>query len=160
MNVSSRNGTDAIVATRKKISASGFNPTAYLENQISLISMNDVDAEKKLLQLFDGLTEHLAIVSHEIENESSIITEAALNMESILFEELDTHSSKLKTVGNAVDEVKLNFDHASEGAVRIGGRLANAEKERSGVERSLELFTFIVQDHVRFKDHCTRYQHR
>lgn len=131
-----------IMKTRKQLNQYNFDPTMYLENNIN-ISSDPVGQEQKLFQLFDELTATFTEMSKEIEDDVLVLQDAAKNAEKILMNELQLSIAKLSTVGDAVDSVKLGFDTASEGAVRIGSKLSSAERERSHIEKSIELLGYI-----------------
>jgi hypothetical protein len=132
-----------IERTRKQLNSFNFDATAYLGSQISSISIDAADPEEKLFALFDELTNNLTELSQDIENDVLQLQEYAHHTESLLLLELESHAEKLDQVSEAVDNVKVNFDKASEGAVRVGTRLSTSEKERQQIETSVELLGFI-----------------
>jgi hypothetical protein len=141
------NGRRSIVSTlqqtRKQLNAVTFDASHHLEGHISTISIDASDPEKRLSALFDKLTKQFTDLSYEIENDVSTLQNAARQTERILLNEIQFNAEKLLEVGNAVDGVKLSFDMASEGAVRIGGKLASAERERSHIDKTLELLAYL-----------------
>jgi len=58
--------------------------------------------------------------------------------------EVDVHSVHLNDVADAVDAVKLDFDKAVEGTVRIGSRLAITEGEEQRIDKATELLNYIL----------------
>jgi hypothetical protein len=131
-------------STRHMITSLQFDPILFLEQQINNhIALESGDPESKLLQLFDGFTSHFHDLSVDIEKEYGVLQEVSENMENILFEELDDHVEKLKEVHRSVDNVKVNFENASDNAVKIGSRLQNSEKERLNIVKSQELLSYI-----------------
>jgi len=58
--------------------------------------------------------------------------------------EVDVHSVHLNDVADAVDAVKLDFDKAVEGTVRIGSRLAITEGEEQRIDKATELLDYIL----------------
>ena len=129
--------------TRKQLNAYTFDASIFLEGHISTISVDSIDPEKKLFALFDKLTKQFTELSMAVEDDVSELQNSARHTEKILLHELDYNSEKLMEVGDAVDGVKLSFDLASEGAVRIGGKLSSAERERSHIDKSIELLAYI-----------------
>jgi hypothetical protein len=134
---------ESITNTRNLINSPSFDPTQYLESQIALISVEGGDAEKNLFNLFDTFSRHLYELNHALDEEFDTIQEVAHNMETMLYEELYEHSVKLQEVHQAVDAVKVNFDRASENALRIGTRLQISERERINIVKSVELLMYI-----------------
>ncbi len=132
-----------IEKTRKQLNSFNFDVTSYLGAQIGSIAIDAVDPETKLYSLFDQLTNNLTELSQDIEDDVSQLQEYAHHTESLLLIELESHAEKLNAVGDEVDTVRLNFDQASEGAVRVGTRLASSEKERQQIETSMELLGYI-----------------
>lgn len=129
--------------SRKLITSIDFDPSIFLEQQINTISIDSGDPEQKLYNLFDSLTNQLTIISNDIELEANILQDASDNMENILYDELDDHSIQLNSIHTAIDQVKLNFNNASDNAIKIGSRLQNSEKERLNIVKSLELLSYI-----------------
>jgi hypothetical protein len=78
-----------------------------------------------------------------VESDISVVEEAAAVASDMLLLEVDDESEKLAEIKGAVEEVRKNFEQASEGAMRIGGRLAVLENERSRLERAMELMSLI-----------------
>lgn len=136
--------TTTLTATRRQINAPGFDPSFFLSNQVANISLEGIEPEKKLLQLFDDLFHHLDDLAQEIEGEVVTLQESAWNMETSLFQDLDDQYDKLTEVGSSVDSVKESFDHASDGAVRVGGRLAISDRERANIDKSIELLSYVA----------------
>lgn len=128
---------------RKNLNAYTFDASCYLEPHINTVSIDAPDPEKKLLSLFDKLTKQFSDLSLEIEEDVSGLQKQARQTERQLLHEMEYNAAKLVEVGDAVDSVKLGFDLASEGAVRIGSKLSAAERERSHIEKSIELLGYI-----------------
>lgn len=148
----------AVQQTRQLLTSLNFDATNYIDQQIaSVVSTtgtdeNNSDFEKSLYTLFDHLTAHLITVSEDIESDISQLQIAALGTESLLLGEIEDHSEALIEVHAAVGEVMANFDKASEGAVRIGGRLTISEKERLRIESAVKLMDLIkaFEDPVKY----------
>jgi HPt (histidine-containing phosphotransfer) domain-containing protein len=130
---------------RKNLSTPGFEPTFFLEQQVNTIAIDGGNPEDKLNYLFDSLTNHLVELANDIEAEAENLQESAVLMEQNLFEELEEHLIKVKDVASSVESVKVNFEHASDNAVKIGARLQNSEKERLNIVKSMELLAFIKE---------------
>lgn len=128
---------------RKNLNAYTFDASSYLEPHVSTVSIDAADPEKKLFALFDKLTKQFTDLSLDIEEDVTGLQNQARHTERQLLHEMEYNSEKLVEVGDAVDSVKLSFDLASEGAVRIGGKLSAAERERSHIEKSIELLGYI-----------------
>ncbi|KAJ1441108.1 exocyst complex component Sec10-domain-containing protein [Ochromonadaceae sp. CCMP2298] len=132
-----------IEQTRKRLNSPIFNPAGYLDSHVQQISVDGADPEKKMFALFDKLSRQFTQMSQEIEEDVTILQDSATHAEKILMDELQSNADKLVEVGDAVDGVKLSFDLASEGAVRIGGKLSSAERERSHIDKSVELLGYL-----------------
>lgn len=132
-----------VQAARKQLNAYTFDASYYLETHINTVSIDGADPEKKLFDLFDKLTRQFTDLSLLVEEDVSQLQTTATHTERILLHELEYNSEKLVEVGDAVDSVKLGFDMASEGAVRIGGKLSSAERERTHIDKSIELLGYI-----------------
>eukprot|EP01031_Cornospumella_fuschlensis_P033224 gene33224-40198_t len=122
----------------------GFDPSAYLSKQVASISMDGAEPESNLYEVFDKLFNHLDELAQEIEGEVQELQHAAFNMENSLFRELDVQTDRLNELNKSVDFVKASFEHASEGAVRVGGRLGVSDKEKQNIDKSLELLSYIT----------------
>jgi hypothetical protein len=133
----------SLAATRKQLNAYTFDPSVHLENYVNSVQVDSVDPEKKLFALFDKLTKQFTDVSLAVEEDVSGLQNDARQTEKVLMNELTYNSEKLEEVADAVDSVKLSFDMASEGALRIGGKLSSAERERLNIDKSMELLGYI-----------------
>ncbi len=140
--------------TRRIIKTTYFDPSNYIGQQISAISIDGTDPEIKLFQIFEELTEHLTQLSEGIEDEVRTLQCEASNTEAMLMEDLDDQLDKLEQVGEELDLLKYNFDLSSEGAMSIGGKLSTFERERNQVTKSIELLAYIQY----FEEHADRYQ--
>ncbi len=132
-----------VQAARKQLNAYTFDASYYLESHINTVSIDGSDPEKKLFDLFDKLTRQFTDLSLLVEEDVAQLQTTATHTERILLHEMEYNSEKLVEVGDAVDSVKLGFDMASEGAVRIGGKLSSAERERTHIDKSIELLGYI-----------------
>lgn len=135
---------EQINETRKLFIAPSFDPSKYLSHEMNKVIHDPYELEKQLFDLFDSNCNNYTVLSQQIEDEVIELQESASLTESILLEELEEHAEKLSIVGDAVDDVKLNFDKASEGALRIGGRLGISEKEKNLIENGIELLGYIT----------------
>ena len=57
--------------------------------------------------------------------------------------EMKAHGIKLDDINTSVDAMKKHFDHISMETLKVGDRLAIAERERSQVQSALELLDYI-----------------
>ena len=105
--------------------------------------MDATEPERKMFALFNKLTLQFTDLSRIIEEDVSVLQNTARQTERVLLSELTYNADKLVEVSDAVDGVKLSFDLASEGAIRIGGKLSAAERERSHIDKSIELLGYI-----------------
>ena len=129
--------------TRKQLTGYTFDSSSHLESFVNSVPIDSVEPEKRLLALFEKLTKEFTEVSLLVEDDVSVLQNSARQTERVLLNELVYNSEKLVEVSNALDGVKLSFDLASEGAIRIGGKLSSAERERSHIEKSMELLGLI-----------------
>lgn len=134
--------TNMILKTRRQLNNYNFDESSFIENSFK-ITMDSVGQEQKLFEMFEHLTSTFTDMSNEIEEDVLALQESAMNAEKILMNELQSNILNLSSVGESVDNVKLGFDVASEGAVRIGGKLSASERERSNIEQSIELLGYI-----------------
>jgi len=132
-----------VQAARKQLNSYTFDASNYLENHITTVSIDGPEPEKKLFDLFDKLTKQFTDLSLLVEEDVAQLQTTATHTERILLHEMEYNSEKLVEVGDAVDSVKMSFDLASEGAVRIGGKLSSAERERTHIDKSIELLGYI-----------------
>lgn len=132
-----------VQAARKQLNTYTFDASNYLENHITTVSIDGPEPEKKLFDLFDKLTKQFTDLSLLVEEDVAQLQTTASHTERILLHEMEYNSEKLVEVGDAVDSVKMSFDMASEGAVRIGGKLSSAERERTHIDKSIELLGYI-----------------
>lgn len=134
--------TNMILKTRRQLNNYNFDESSFIENSFK-ITMDSVGQEQKLFEMFEHLASTFTDMSNEIEEDVLALQESAMNAEKILMNELQSNILNLSDVGESVDNVKLGFDVASEGAVRIGGKLSASERERSNIEQSIELLGYI-----------------
>lgn len=134
--------TNMILKTRRQLNNYNFDESSFIENSFK-ITMDSVGQEQKLFEMFEHLASTFTDMSNEIEEDVLALQESAMNAEKILMNELQSNILNLSGVGESVDNVKLGFDVASEGAVRIGGKLSASERERSNIEQSIELLGYI-----------------
>lgn len=135
--------TTTLAATRRQINTPAFDAVTFLSGHVATVSLEGPEPEKQLFQLFDDLFHHLDDLAQEIEGEVVKLQETAWDMESTLFQDLEEQFSKLEEVGKDVDNTKLDFDRASEAAVRVGGRLAISDRERQNIDKSIDLLSYI-----------------
>lgn len=139
----------ALSFSRKQINIPGFDPSSYLSKQVTNVSMDGTEPERNLYELFDNLFNHLDELAQEIEGEVQELQHAAFNMENSLFKELDVQSDRLNELNKSVDFVKASFEHASEGAVRVGGRLGVSDKVRANISYIfLNALTWLMCTHI------------
>eukprot|EP01038_Epipyxis_sp_PR26KG_P005958 gene5958-8211_t len=129
--------------TRKMLNSKDFDSIYYLSSQIDSIPIASDHAESSLLSLFNQITHHLTLLSDKIEEEVVVLQDKTLDTEDLLWKELDNHAKNLDNISTHVHDVKLNFEQASDGAIRVGNKLAQSEKERMRIENSIELFEYI-----------------
>lgn len=128
---------------RKLVTTQGYD---FLSNKITNeIKPDSADIESRLLFIFENATRDMTQLSVVIEDEIRTLQQSALAMEGFLLDELDNQGEKLELVENAVDQVKADFQTASDGAVRVGGKLASTERERLNVKCSIELMDLVKQ---------------
>jgi hypothetical protein len=116
--------------------------SAQLNNEVSL-ETNDL--EGNLVKFFGRIATDITELSNEIENEISMLQRSALTTETFLLEELDDQSQKLVDVETAIEDVKDDFQAASDGAVRVGNKLANSERERLNIKKSIDLMKLVKE---------------
>jgi len=144
---------------RKDLLVCGFDASKFIEHQISDVSDIDTDVESKMLIIFDGLAKELAIHTTEIENEVSKLREVAHAANEAMLADMAGHAHRVDEVRCAVDDVKVAFERASEGAVKIGDRLSVSEAERRRVETAMNLVAFINWYDNMPSDHFQDIQH-
>ena len=128
---------------RADLAKFSYHPGDFITGQISDVDSLEEDMESKLLIVFDGLAQELAIHTENLETEVSALRDTAQDANRAMLNEMDIHALRLDEVRDAVDDVKTAFERASEGAVKIGDRLSVSEAERQRVELSIELISFI-----------------
>lgn len=136
-------GHASLMQTRKILNSYTFDASIHLENYVNSVSVDATEPERKMFALFNKLTLQFTDLSRIIEEDVSVLQNTARQTERVLLSELTYNADKLVEVSDAVDGVKLSFDLASEGAIRIGGKLSAAERERSHIDKSIELLGYI-----------------
>ena len=137
---------ETVGLVRAEVKASGYDAAALIDLQLSNVKWEgnaEGTVEENLFIIFEGLTRDLALVANEVENEIIAAQRQVKRADASMLNDLETHLEKLGEVRTAVDKVKVNFDRASEGAVRIGERLATSENERRRIEMAMELLNHI-----------------
>jgi hypothetical protein len=132
----------ALESLRKELSICAYEPAPFIKSQIADVDLED-DLESKLLIIFDGLANELAIHTESLESEVSTLRGTAQQTNHAMLEEMENHALRLDDVRTAVDDVKTAFERASEGAIKIGDRLSVSESERKRLEMSVNLISFI-----------------
>lgn len=131
---------------RRNFSNPSYDPITFLFTQTNTeVSLETTDLEGRLFSYFDQITSDITDLTNEIESEIYMLQRNALSTETFLLEELNEQSQKLIDVENAVEEVKEDFQSASDGAVRVGNKLANSERERLNIKKSIDLMKYIKE---------------
>lgn len=111
-----------------------FDSNAFIS--LEMKSLGDA-TEMQLFELFEKLMEDVEEFSESLEEDVLILQEAVDTADDILLNELRQHAERLTVVKDSVGEVERNFERASEGAVRIGSRLAATEREKCRIESAI-----------------------
>lgn len=127
---------------RADLERSYYDPCTYIESLLSQME-DGIDDERELFEMFNKATNNLTHFADQIEQEVGILQYSVKNAGISLHVELEQHSDKLETIESAVNETITNFKIASEGALRIGSRLASSEDERKRIVRSIDLMNCI-----------------
>jgi hypothetical protein len=135
--------SEDIQILRKDLVSAGFDPAVFIGNQIADVTDLEEDIESKMLIVFDGLAKELAVNTQNLEEEVNRLRETAHSANEAMLLEMEQHAKMLDNVKTAVDEVKAAFEHASEGAIKIGDRLSVSESERVRIETAVDLINFI-----------------
>ena len=125
---------------KKRLQKVHFDSNAFIDNEMK--EMKEC-SEKELLGMFERLMESVEEYSESLSEDVIVLQEAVDTADDILLSELRTHALRLRTVKDSVDDVKRNFERASEGAVRIGSRLAATERERSRIESAMFTLSLV-----------------
>lgn len=136
------NVDETVKNARIELHDAKFDSADWCERQY-----NDVDwtrnIEEQLFIIHEGMARDAALLANQLENEIIAAQREVRKADSAMLNDLENHLDKLGEVKSAVDEVKANFDHASEGAVRIGEHLVASENERRRIEMALDLLNHI-----------------
>lgn len=119
---------------KKQLQKVHFDSNAFIAVEMKGLSNA---TEQQLYELFEKLMEDVEEFSESLEEGVGVLQEAVDTADGILLNELRQHADRLNVVKDSVNEVERNFDRASEGAVRIGSRLAATERERSRIETAM-----------------------
>jgi methyl-accepting chemotaxis protein len=119
---------------KKQLQKVHFDSNAFID--LEMKGLGDA-TEQQLFDLFEKLMEDVEEFSESLEEDVNTLQEAVDTADDILLNELRQHAERLNVVKESVDEVERNFERASEGAVRIGSRLAATERERSRIETAM-----------------------
>ena len=127
---------------KKQLQNVCYDSNAFIEQEMKGIQDG---SEKDLFEMFERLMDNVNEYTLSLDEEISVLQEAVETADEILLGELSTHADRLNTVKESVDDVKKNFERASEGAVRIGSRLAATERERSRIESAIMTLDLVKQ---------------
>ena len=127
---------------KKQLQNVCYDSNAFIEQEMKGIQDG---SEKDLFEMFERLMDNVNEYTLSLDEEISVLQEAVETADEILLGELSTHADRLNTVRESVDDVKKNFERASEGAVRIGSRLAATERERSRIESAIMTLDLVKQ---------------
>jgi hypothetical protein len=119
---------------KKQLQKVHFDSNAFISVEMKGLSNA---TEQQLYELFKKLMDDVEEFSESLEEGVGVLQEAVDTADDILLNELRQHADRLNVVKDSVNEVERNFDRASEGAVRIGSRLAATERERSRIETAM-----------------------
>lgn len=119
---------------KKQLQKVHFDSNAFISVEMKELSNA---TEQQLYELFKKLMDDVEEFSESLEEGVGVLQEAVDTADDILLNELRQHADRLNVVKDSVNEVERNFDRASEGAVRIGSRLAATERERSRIETAM-----------------------
>jgi hypothetical protein len=136
------NVDEAVHTVRDELHRNSFDASLLIDDVMRDVTWEN-NVEEQLFIIFEGLSRDLALVANEMENEIVASKRKVKRADLALISDLDNHTDKLNQVRGAVDEIKTRFDQASEGAVRIGERLAASENERRRIEVGIELLNYI-----------------
>jgi len=136
------NVEETVRTVREEIRDAKFDAGDQIDNLLKEVEWS-MNVEEQLLIIFEGLVRDVALVANEVENEVIAAQRVVKKADHAILSDLDTHFEKLGDVRAAVDDVKANFDQASEGAVRIGERLVASENERRRIEMAVDLLNHI-----------------
>lgn len=136
------NVDEAVHTVQDELHAANFDASKLIDNLLCDVQWES-NVEEQLFIIFEGYSRDLALAANEIENEIIAAQRKVKKADASMLNDLDSHTEKLSEVRSAVDEVKTNFDRASEGAVRIGERLVSCENERRRIDAAMELINFI-----------------
>lgn len=128
---------------RKSLGAFNFDSVNYINNELLNINSNATDAEQQIFNMFNGITTNLTTISESIEDEVAILQDTASMTENVLLDHLELNSEKLTAIDKKVTEVQTVYNNASEGAVRIGSKLATSERERLRILNAIDLLEFV-----------------
>ena len=127
---------------KKRLQNVRFDSNAFIEMEMKKM---ENCSEKELSEMFDNLMDSIDDFSETLDEDVGVLKEAVDSADEMLLSELRAHAERLKTVKESVDDVKKNFERASEGAVRIGSRLAATERERSRIETAMMTLDLVKE---------------
>lgn len=127
---------------KKRLQNVRFDSNAFIEMEMKKM---EGCSEKELSEMFDNLMDSIDDFSETLDEDVGVLKEAVDSADEMLLSELRAHAERLKTVKESVDDVKKNFERASEGAVRIGSRLAATERERSRIETAMMTLDLVKE---------------
>ena len=127
---------------KKRLQNVRFDSNAFIEMEMKKM---EGCSEKELSEMFDNLMDSIDDFSETLDEDVGVLKEAVDSADEMLLSELRAHAERLKTVKESVDDVKKNFERASEGAVWIGSRLAATERERSRIETAMMTLDLVKE---------------
>ena len=134
-------GTEPPINLRQQLATSNYDISLILDSMIGNISGKE--PEKQLLGIFTDISNGVTKLSQNLETEMKDLYTNAQQSDEVLYEELDTHRTRLNDINVSVDSVIDHFHKASEGALRIGEQLAVSESERLRIDSAIEIMDFV-----------------
>lgn len=126
---------------RSDLARSDHSIDRYLRDQLEDIDLGELEGnlEESLTLIFSGLAQELAVAADDVEGQIAQLQVSAKTANSSMVGDMGKHLDRLDGVKDAVDAIKVEFDSASEGAVRIGDRLTTSVEEKRRLKYGIEL---------------------
>lgn len=116
-----------VQSIREHVSSSKFDVSQFFEEQLRG-SFGSSDIEHRIVSICDDIAEKVQVASVDVDSDVEALQQSISNYNSHLADQLEKYQFDLNTVEKELEDIASKFSEASDGAVKIGEKLTNAER--------------------------------
>jgi hypothetical protein len=119
--------TLTVQGIREKVSSPKFDVSQFFEEQLRG-KFHNADLEHRIVDICNDIEEKVRAASADVDADVERFEELISNYNSKLADQLESYQSNLSLVERELEDIASKFSEASDGAVKIGEKLTNAER--------------------------------